>query len=147
MTLKSALQDLRETTLAAISGLLAKLAYLGSLRRREGGYQHWGMALVHGEESSDRALKAAHTEVLSTVLRTPISDLVEDLRESSQDSEKNAGAYLEDMRQQGNELLPSPQDAVSASHLNSVLVALSSLEKSKKRATPSASSQLPQPGR
>ena len=139
MTLKSALQDLRETTLAAISGLLAKLAYLGSLRRHEGGYQHWGMSLVHGEESSDRALKAAHSEVLSTVLRTPISDLVEDLRESSQGSEKSAETYVEGMREQGNELLPSPQDTVSASHLNSVLIALSSLEKNQKRATPSAS--------
>jgi hypothetical protein len=139
MTLKSALQDLRETTLAAVSGLLAKLAYLGSLRRREGGYLHWGMSLVHGEESSDRALKAAHAEVLSTVLRTPISDLVEDLRESSQDSEKTAGAYVEGMREQFSELLPSPQDAASARHLNSVLAALSSLEKTQKRATPSAS--------
>jgi hypothetical protein len=147
MTLKSALQDLRETTLAAVSGLLAKLAYLGSLRRREGGYLHWGMSLVHGEESSDRALKLAHTEVLSTVLRTPISDLVEDLRESSRDKQQTAGAYIEGMREQLSELLPSPQDAPSARHLSSVLVALSSLEKSSKRATPSASSQSPQPGR
>jgi hypothetical protein len=139
MTLKSALQDLRETTLAAVSGLLAKLAYLGSLRRREGMYKHWGMSLVHGEEPSDRALKAAHTEVLSTVLRTPIADLVEDLHESSQGSEKTAGTYVEGMREQFNELLPSPEDAVSSSHLNSVLIALSSLEKSRKRATPSAS--------
>jgi hypothetical protein len=146
MTLKSALQDLRETTLAAVSGLLAKLAYLGSLHRREGGYLHWGMSLVHGEEPSDRALKAAHTEVLSTVLRTPISDLVEDLRESSQDSQKTAGAYVEGMRAQFSELLPSPQDTASARHLNSVLVALSTLEKNQKRATPSASSLPPRPG-
>ncbi len=139
MTLKSALQDLRETTLAAVSGLLAKLAYLGSLRRREGGYRHWGMALVHGEEASDRALKAAHTEVLSTVLRTPISDLVEDLHESTQSSRENAGIYIEGMRAQFNELLPSPQDAVSAAHLNSVLVALSNLEKNRKPPTPSVS--------
>jgi hypothetical protein len=139
MTLKSALQDLRETTLAAISGLLAKLAYLGSLRRREGGYLHWGMSLVHGQESSERALKTAHIEVLSTVLRTPISELVEDLRESSQDNQKTAAAYLKGMREQFSELLPSPQDRASARHLNSVLVALSSLEKSRKRATPSAS--------
>jgi hypothetical protein len=139
MTLKSAIQDLRETTLAAVSGLLAKVAYLGSLRRREGGYGHWGMSLVHGEESSDRALKAVHSEVLSTVLRTPIAELVEDLRESSQGSEKTAGTYVEGMREELNELLPSPQDAVSASHLNSVLVALSSLEKNRKDATPSAS--------
>jgi hypothetical protein len=139
MTLKSALQDLRETTLAAVSGLLAKLAYLASLRNREGGYLHWGMSLVHGEESSDRALKAAHAEVLSTVLRTPISDLVEDLRESSQDSKETSAAYVQGMRAQLNELLPSPEDAASARHLNSVLVALSSLEKNQKPATPSTS--------
>jgi hypothetical protein len=144
MTLKSAVQDLRETTLAAISGLLAKLAYLGSLHRREGGYLHWGMSLVHGEEASNRALKAAHTEVLSTVLRTPISVLVEDLRESSHSSRKTAGAYVKDMREQFSDLLPSPQDAASARHLNSVLTALSNLEKTQKRATPSASLR-PQP--
>ncbi|MGO9166544.1 MAG: hypothetical protein ACLP56_06700 [Candidatus Sulfotelmatobacter sp.] len=147
MTLKSALQDLRETTLAAISGLLAKLAYLGSLRRREGGYQHWGMSLLHGEEASDRALRAAHTEALSTVLRTPISGLVEDLRESNQAGQENTGAYLAEMREQFDDLLPSPPDAVSASHLNSVLIALSSLEKNRKPATPSASSPLPPPAR
>jgi len=43
MTLKSALQDLKETTLAAVSGLLGKLAYMASLRRGEGRYEHWGM--------------------------------------------------------------------------------------------------------
>jgi hypothetical protein len=139
MTLKSALQDLRETTLDAVSGLLAKLAYVASLRRGEAGYRHWGMSLLHGEDASERALKTAHTEVLSTVLRTPISELVEDLRESSQDSQKTADAYLEGMREQFNELLPAPDDAASASHLNSVLVALSSLEKNQKRATPSTS--------
>jgi len=139
MTLKSALQDLRETTLAAVSGLLAKLAYLGSLRRQEGGYLHWGMSLVHGEESSDRALKAAHTEVLSTVLRARIADLVEDLRQSSQDNQQNAETYVEGMREQLSALLPSPQDAPAARHLNSVLVALSSLEKNRRAATPSAS--------
>jgi hypothetical protein len=146
MTFKSAVQDLRETTLDAVSGLLAKLSYLGSLRRREGGYLHWGMSLVHGEEASERALKAAHTEVLSTVLRTPISELLDDLRESSEDRKIPAEAYVEDMREQFRELLPTPQDAASARHLNSVLVALSRLEKSQKRATPSASSQPQPPG-
>lgn len=139
MTLKSALQDLRETTLAAVSGLLARLAYLASLRRREGGYKHWGLSLVHGEESSDRALKVAQTEVLSKVLRTPISELVEDLHESSQLSNTTAEGYVEGMRQQFSELLPSPEDTAAAAHLNSVLIALSTLEKNQKRATPSIS--------
>jgi hypothetical protein len=131
VTLKSALQDLRETTLDAISGLLAKLDYLASLRRRDGGYSHWGLSLVHGEESSGRALKAAHTEVLSNVLRTPIAELEDDLHESSRDSQKSEEAYVEGMREQFDELLPSPEDAASARHLNSVLVALSSLKKNQ----------------
>jgi hypothetical protein len=139
MTLRSALQDLRETTIAAISGLLAKLAYLGSLRRPDGGYLHWGMTLLHGEEASDRALKTEHSEVLSTVLRTPISNLVEDLRESSQNSPQTPAGYAEGMREQVNQLVPSPQDAASARHLNSVLVALSSLERNQKAATRSTS--------
>jgi hypothetical protein len=139
MTLKSALQDLRETTLAAISGLFAKLSYLASLRNQEGGYRHWGLSLVHGEESSVRALKAAHTEVLSAVLRTPISELEEDVQASSADRSTSAQSYVEGMREQVTELLPSAQDAASARHLNSVLVALSSLEKNRKRATQSTS--------
>ena len=86
MTLKSALQDLRETTLAAVSGLLAKLAYLGSLRRREGGIFALGACRwCMGRRRRTARSKVAHTEVLSAVLRTPISDLVEDLHESSQD--------------------------------------------------------------
>ena len=139
MTLRSALQDLRETTLAAISGLLAKLAYIASLRHHEGGYRHWGLSLLHGQESSDRALKAVHAEVLSGVLRAPISELVADLHHSSEHSEQSPASYVDGMREQLDDLLPSPQDEASARHLNSVLIALSSLEKTHKPATPSAS--------
>ncbi len=146
MTLKSALRDLRETTLAAVSGLLARLAYVGSLRRREGGYRHWGLSMVHGEEASERALKAVHSEVLSDVLRKPLADLEEDLQASSAASAQNPEAYVEGMRGQIQELLPAPQDKASAGHLNSVLMALSRLEKNRKHATPSASSPLPPPG-
>ena len=135
MSLKSALQDVRETTLAAVCGLLAKLRYLASLRRSDGGYGHWGMALVHGEDSSDKALKAAHGEVLSRVLRAPISGLVEDLHQASQGSGVPAQNYVQGMQGQFENLLPPQRDAAAASHLNSVLVALSSLEKHPERAT------------
>ena len=140
MTLKSALQDLKETTLAAIGGLLGKLAYLGSLRRGHGGYQHWGMSLVHGQESSERALKTAHGEVLSEVLRTPLAALTEDLQRSSQDFGVAPQQYVAEMQEQFSDLLPGDRkDSPSAKHLNSVLVALSSLERSRGRATRSTS--------
>jgi hypothetical protein len=140
MTLKSALQDVKETTLAAVSGLLGKLAYLASLRRAQGRYEHWGMELVHGPESSERALKAAHAEIVAGVLRTPIASLVEDLDESSRGSGVAAHAYVEGMRAHVADLLPGErQDSPAASHLSSVLLALSSLAKHRGRATRSTS--------
>jgi hypothetical protein len=140
MTLKSALQDVKETTLAAVSGLLGKLVYLASLRRAQGRYEHWGMELVHGPESSERALKTAHAEIMAGVLRTPLASLVEDLDESSRDSGVAAQAYVEGMRARFEDLLPGErQDSPAATHLNSVLLALSSLQKHRGRATRSIS--------
>jgi len=140
MTLKSAFEDLRSTTLAAVSGLLGKLAYIASLRREQGRYEHWGMENVHGAESSDRALRAAHAEIVSGVLRAPIAVLAEDLRESSANSGLDTHQYVENMRDQFDDLLPSDRKGTpSASHLNSVLVALSSLQKSRGRSTRSTS--------
>jgi hypothetical protein len=140
MTLKSALQDIKETTLSAVSGLLGKLTYLASLRRKDGTYQHWGIVLLHGEEPTERALKTAHIEALNAVLRTPLPELAEDLQKSSQDSGVGAGAYVEEMRGKIDALLPGDRkSSPGASHLNSVLVALSSLQKHQGRSTRSTS--------
>jgi hypothetical protein len=141
MTFRSALQDVKETTLAAIAGLLGKLEYLASLRHEQGRYRHWGMSLVYGPDSSERALKTAHAEVVAGILRTPLSSLVEDLHQSSQNSGITAETYVQQMRTQFDVLLPGDRkDAAAASHLNSVLVALSALEKkSQERATRSTS--------
>jgi hypothetical protein len=139
MTLKSALQDLKETTLAAVSGRLGKLAYLVSLRRAPGRYQHWGMENLHGTESAERALKTAHAEVVSGVLSTPLESLVEDLQESSRQSGVAAQAYVEQMRGSADLLPDERKNSPASAHLNSVLVALSSLEKHRVRATRSTS--------
>lgn len=140
MPLRSALQDVKETTLAAISGILGKLAYLASLRRENGHYEHWGMGVVHGPEPAERALKTAHVEVVAAVLRTPVASLEQDLEESSQQNGIAADAYLEQMQHNFPGLLPGErQDAPTASHLNSVLVALSRLRKNRGRATRSTS--------
>ncbi len=140
MTLKSALQDLKETTLAAISGLLGKLAYLGSLRRAHGRYQHWGMEVLHGPDATEHAIKAAHSEVLADVLRTSLASLEKDLQESSGQNGTGAQEYVDQMRGQFEDLLPGERkDAPAARHLSSVLLALSQLEKNRERATPSTS--------
>src|SRR6201993_2835461 len=97
MSLKSALQDIKETPLSAVAGWLGKLTYLASLRGGQGRYQHWGMECVHGMESSARALRQAHMEVVTRVLRTPLASLLEDLKESSQNSGVPAFEYVEKM--------------------------------------------------
>jgi hypothetical protein len=140
MTLKSALQDVKETTLAAVTGLLGKLAYVASLRRAQGRYEHWGMELVHGAESAERALRTAHTEIVTGILRTPMESLLEDLQESSRGTGLDAKLYIEGMRDRFEDLLPGErQDSAAATHLNSVLLALSTLEKHRARATRSTS--------
>jgi hypothetical protein len=140
MTLKSALQDVKETTLAAVSGLLGKLVYLASLRRGQGRYEHWGMEQLHGPESSERAWRTAHTEVVAGVLRAPLASLVEDLDESSRAAGVGAHSYVDGMRKRAQDLLPGEQpDSPAASHLSSVLLALSSLAKHRGRATRSIS--------
>jgi hypothetical protein len=140
MTLKSALQDVKNTTLAAVSGLLGKLAYLASLRRSLGRYEHWGMELVHGAESSERALKTAHTEIVAGILRAPLATLINDLDESSRSAGVAPHLFVEGMREHFDDLLPGEcQDLPAATHLNSVLLALSSLEKNRERATRSIS--------
>jgi hypothetical protein len=140
MTLKSALQDVRETTLSAIAGLLGKLGYLASLRRGNDRYHHWGLELVHGQESSERALKAAHSEVVAGVLRTPLESLTDDLEQSSRNCGLKPEVYLEQMRDCFDDLLPEgKQNTPSSTHLNSVLVALSRLKRNRERATRSTS--------
>jgi len=140
MSLKSALQDIKETTLSAVSGWLGKLTYLASLRGGQGRYQHWGMECVHGMESSARALRQAHMEVVTRVLRTPLPSLLEDLKESSESSGVPASEYVEEMRGRFDDLLPEGrQNTPVSTHLNSILVALSSLERNRGRATRSTS--------
>ena len=140
MSLKSALQDIKETTLAAVSGLLGKLAYLASLRSGRGRYEHWGLESVHGAESSERALRQAHIEIVARVLRTPLPSLLEDLKESSQGSGIAGTDYVEKMQRRFEDLLPEGrQNSPASTHLNSILVALSSLQRNRGRASRSTS--------
>jgi len=140
MTLKSAIEDLQQTTLAAITGLLGKLSYLASLRSLRGRYEHWGMESVHGEESSQRAIRAAHAEVVTEVLRTPLRDLEQDAADVSRKDGVDEVLYVEGLREHFDDLLPGERkDSPAARHLNSVLEALWSLKRNRGRATRSTS--------
>ena len=138
MTLKSALEDLLATTLAAVSGVVGKLNYLSSLRSSpEGTYSHWGLSRVHGEGAAQRALAEAHSLLFLKVLRTSLRTLRGDV-ELSSGGQMPAGQYVENLRSHLPSLLPQDLGGGSARHFSSVLHALSSLANSRRDANPPA---------
>ena len=135
MIFRSALEDLRSTTLYAVSGSLRKLEYLAALRTLDGNYYHWGLARVHGEVAARKALEQEHRQVVSLVLATPIQLLLEDVEQCCRTAKTSPLQYLARLRSEPGLLPPNP-GAGSEEHLSSVLDALSSLVRHPRDATP-----------
>ena len=133
MTLKSAFEDLSRTTLKAIAGCLRKLEYLAGLRAREGDYLHWGFRRIYGQASANKAIAAAHHEIMSEVLSTPLTSLLEDVESSSDAAGVRGEGYLEKLADDSERLLPKNPGPGSARHLSSVLHALLGLERNRER--------------
>ena len=131
MTLKSAFDDLSRITLRAIAGCLQKLEYLAGLRTRKGEYVHWGFGKVYGQPTANKTLEAAHREVVSKVLSTPLAELLDDVETASPTGPKGVEAYL--ARLSREDLLPENPGVGSARHLKSVLRALLGLERNRQR--------------
>jgi hypothetical protein len=130
MTLKSAFEDLSQTTLRALGDCLKKLEYLGELRKSRGGYWHWGFSKVHGEAAAKKAFHEAHRAAVSEVLCTPLRTLLQNAESNSNNAGVDPEGYLENLGKA--ELLPENPGAGSARHLNSVLHALLGLERNRK---------------
>jgi hypothetical protein len=130
MTLKSAVEDVLGTTLAAVSGLLGKLDYVSSLRDpAEGSYSHWGLARVHGQRAAQEAFAEAHQMLFLKLLRTSLRTLQSDVLVSGRAREMAAAVYVENLRCRLPGLLPADLGGGSSRHFSSVLHALSSLSK------------------
>lgn len=63
---RSAAADLWRNTLSQIPSVFGRLVYLASLRNaNNGNYEHYGLALVFGEDEANRALRESHTAVFA----------------------------------------------------------------------------------
>lgn len=133
MTLLSAWDDLQKTTLKVIKGSLRKLEYLAQLRDAKGGYLHWGLARVHGQERANAALAESHRNHLSKVLCTPLRELLDDVGASSQEAGTSKEEYLAHLSAGVPHLLPSNNGVGSSRHLTSVIQALSSLLRAERQ--------------
>ena len=138
MTLQSALDDVLEVTLIAVSGIMAKLDYLSGLRKPQDSYSHWGLARVYGEGAAQQALAEAHRTFFLVILRTSLRTLRDDVELSSREAQKPADEYVEDLRSRLPSLLPSDLGGGSARHFNSVLHVLSSLASNQAKTRPHA---------
>ena len=145
MALFSALEDVQQTTLSAVRGLLRKLEYLAHLQDTRGGYSHWGMARVHGASAAQHALAQAHRSVLSRVLATPISRLLDDVAKSSESAGVTPEVYAHRLARRNPSMLPPNPGPGSELHLKSVLHALLSLLKLRNQPASVATSWPPPP--
>ena len=139
MRLKSAIEDLHNTTVEALSGCLRRLEYFGELRsrnktrNREGEYAHWGLARVYGDLPAMNALAQTHRTLVSQILATPIRVLLEEVEITSCEAGIPAASYMARLDNSNLNLLPPSPGPGSARHLSSVLQALSALAKSRTR--------------
>jgi hypothetical protein len=123
----SPVEDFRNGTLGAVPGTLAKLQYLASLRNKKGNYYHWGLAREHGEAAASAVIGDAHTDVLISVLRTPIRSLWEEAKSMAADRDEPVGDYLRELTELGEALVPKELQGGVKRHFMSVLLALCSL--------------------
>jgi hypothetical protein len=144
VALRSAVEDFEYTTLAQIPGLLGRLLYLAELHDGRGRYSHWGMGKVYGEDVARRAIRAAHTAVLTQVLRTSLRELDQDLRRSASCGQITELEFLVSLEKRMAQVLPDRPAAASEKHLSAVLHALAALLQSPARAShPDALPPLP----
>ncbi len=137
--MRSAFEDLSETTLARVAGIVGKIEYVASLRDPQSGrYSHWGLGRSYGEHAMQLALAEAHRLLFLRVLRTPLSALYEDVTISCGASKTGAGEYVEKLREAMSVLLPPDPGSGSARHFSSVLHALSSLISARAATPPGA---------
>jgi hypothetical protein len=130
MTLKSVKEDLKASTLRAISGLFGKLEYLSSLRQEDGSYSHWGLSRVHGEVAAQEALAEAHHGVVTRILRAPLCRLLNDVQDSCADRKQEQIEFLGELQEKESQILPPKAGVGSRRHLSSVLHALLALARS-----------------
>jgi hypothetical protein len=136
MPLLSPSEDFTRRTLCRISGLLSRLSYIASLRDEEGNYCHWGLARTHGAVAATEAMRRAHFELLTEVLRAPLSQLMREV-DDPQQAAPGAPQVLLKKSTPLRAIVPSGAHAATLSHAKATILALRALEDAKHWMQPS----------
>lgn len=147
MVLTSAFEDFEGRTLSAVPGLLGKLRYVAHLCNSSGAYSHWGLEKVHGSDAAGRAIQSSQRTLVTRILRTPLKDLIDDLRQSATGAEMKDFEFLSTLERPLKGNLPVQDFRASEKHFMSVLHTLSALAQNRVLANPPDESPLPPPAR
>ena len=128
MALKSAYDDLIGRTLSRIQGAWGQLKYVAELRSRDGRYLHWGFEKAHGTAVAQSTFARAHKSLVEKVLRTKLSILDRDLRQSSDRAGVSPQSYASSLKESLERLLPADSPVWSRQHLLSILQTIVALE-------------------
>lgn len=126
MTLLSAHQDFVTRTLVAFDSAMERLRYIAELRNREGKYEHWGLAHIHGDAAAQAAMHLAHQETMLEVLRTPVRELFR---------QETLSKTVRIALSRDAQLLPQDHTEAAALHFNSMVLALSALARARAKST------------
>jgi hypothetical protein len=120
-------EDFSGRTLAAVPGVLGKLEYVTGLRGTSETYSHWGLTRSYGEATANQTIAGAHADIFIEVLRTPLSQLAEEVRWQADDRGVKAAEYAATLAELGERLIPQSLRGGSQRHFSSVLRSLSAL--------------------
>lgn len=129
MTFLSAYEDFVQGTLAALPTAVGRLRYLAELRLEDGSYHHWGMNRTYGRERAQAAMARAHTAVALDLLRSPMREVMRQVREEAGRKGVNPADYVARLLDLRSELLPGKLGGGSVRHLNAVLETVSKLSR------------------
>src|SRR5262249_32342193 len=128
----SALEDLLDRTLQAVSGLWGKFHYVSGLRDAVGRYEHWGFVRTHGELSAQAAFAKAHSDLFSQILRAPLAELLEDIELAAGKMSVTTDEFIKRIRGAAWQAIPQNPAGGTRAHFNSVLDALSLVHMARK---------------
>ena len=77
-----ATESFKQRTLSALPTLLERLAYICSLQMPDGQYRHWGLTRAYGQRSAQEAIRAAHEEIATEMLESPVREIYKEYQEA-----------------------------------------------------------------
>ena len=128
----SAFEDFMHRTMNVLQGVWSKLNYIRELRDGEGKYKHWGLAQVHGEDATQKAIADTHSALYLQLLSTPLPELFEQLALSADDADCSSRELAEQLYQERRRITPDDLRGGAPEHLKSVLLITDLLSKYSK---------------